>query len=906
MSKTVDKENTTPPSDWFISLTEKSKGKTTYFTIKELLINTAKRKDNPKAFVPGGVLLGRKSNSSALRNGQFESPIISRAHAQLVVSTTARVYLIDLGSMHGTSLGSNIDSNNAAQLAPAHEPVQLLHGDTLFLGKKVHSSGNDYDAVKLQVEYRHPHLGRPFQLNGQRDGLILFNPMNPTATLADTQPQFETNPMFAKMRAATQAQIRETTQPNATMSPAVDEVEKQEIEFIGTRSQISGLTKYSPIEIHSTGPQSPISVKSKSDSDSCLLDQENVDPRQSETRNNTYKVPLSVLYISEEDDTASLPRGSSESEDGELDDDSMTDYEDHEDDDDHDVEEGPEMMDLKGGSLPDVNGSRSPSPIMPTDVARLDSPDLPMWSPVITNAPESQTDFRTEMLASISEAAVSLGQESFPPKDMDLEAPSQPEPEYGAWYSYSSDEEEIRPDDSPTQMAHPPLTIEHASSPLYLFPAVRSDLDGHYSALGDIHNSDEDFPEQEADSSQNDQDSAEEYSHGEGEEDHDEDDFDEEEDFNEESSLKYDESDQESASDSQDSVKDAYYRNRYFSDEMSVASEEDAQSYDSDPENQEDDAEEDSEDDEIDEDNDADHDDDRVSARSDVALCNETFSEPEQEASDEEGMIVEPSMEVKSSNVAGSNEGVIEKNAEEHQTGTHRFERDDAAVPAEAETVGRTNARSRAKDNQPSQLEEAIDYAERVDENATIDPVNFTLDMKAEILSQYDATEQIDKEVDVAVQSLESDHQGNDKVEECLALSEQVGVRDMDVVRPAEYETTEEDSRHITEVPMVIDADIFLARASTPPLSDTSSDAPVTPESNKKRSLPAEFTIAQYGHEQDEGIALAPATTTPTGIDTHNRPTKKIKRIASTVGLLAVGAAIGSAGTVMGLMRLGA
>lgn len=73
--------------------------------------------------------------------------------------------------------------------------------------------------------------------------------------------------------------------------------------------------------------------------------------------------------------------------------------------------------------------------------------------------------------------------------------------------------------------------------------------------------------------------------------------------------------------------------------------------------------------------------------------------------------------------------------------------------------------------------------------------------------------------------------------------------------------------------------------------SDTSSPGPVTPPtSSRKRALPDGFNEVA---EADETVVM-----------NQSRPIKKARRLASTLGLVVLGAALGSVGTIAGLMQI--
>lgn len=92
------------------------------------------------------------------------SPILSRSHAHLTISPSGQVYITDLRSLHGTSIISAKEPSSSVVLKP-FSPVQLCDQDTIVLGKRVNASNKSYAPVKFTVSFRYPELGQ-----GSRDG----------------------------------------------------------------------------------------------------------------------------------------------------------------------------------------------------------------------------------------------------------------------------------------------------------------------------------------------------------------------------------------------------------------------------------------------------------------------------------------------------------------------------------------------------------------------------------------------------------------------------------------------------------------------------------------------------------------------------------------------------------------
>ncbi|WVQ74008.1 hypothetical protein IAR50_003589 [Cryptococcus sp. DSM 104548] len=129
----------------------------------------------PLGLVHGGVILGRKSSQTKEHgeSGVFTSPILSRAHAQLTMSTNGHVYITDLSSLHGTSILPS--GSNELVALNAYAPVQLCQDDTIVLGKEVFADGKEFAPFKLQVTFAYPELGQGSD-NGTRRTLGKLTP----------------------------------------------------------------------------------------------------------------------------------------------------------------------------------------------------------------------------------------------------------------------------------------------------------------------------------------------------------------------------------------------------------------------------------------------------------------------------------------------------------------------------------------------------------------------------------------------------------------------------------------------------------------------------------------------------------------------------------------------------------
>lgn len=86
------------------------------------------------------------------QNGWYDSPVMSREHAQIIADfTTKRLKLMDLGSLHGTYL------NDCSQRLEKDKLVELRNGDNIRFGvditrKKTFSP----TIVKLTFDYIEP------------------------------------------------------------------------------------------------------------------------------------------------------------------------------------------------------------------------------------------------------------------------------------------------------------------------------------------------------------------------------------------------------------------------------------------------------------------------------------------------------------------------------------------------------------------------------------------------------------------------------------------------------------------------------------------------------------------------------------------------------------------------------
>lgn len=73
-----------------------------------------------------------------------------------MVDTKGHVFLVDLGSMHGTHIEP---ANGAPIKLKARAPVQVLNGDTLIFGKAVDSKSEHHQPVRVCISFRYNESG---------------------------------------------------------------------------------------------------------------------------------------------------------------------------------------------------------------------------------------------------------------------------------------------------------------------------------------------------------------------------------------------------------------------------------------------------------------------------------------------------------------------------------------------------------------------------------------------------------------------------------------------------------------------------------------------------------------------------------------------------------------------------
>ncbi|WWC91544.1 uncharacterized protein L201_006490 [Kwoniella dendrophila CBS 6074] len=955
-----------PPADWFISLTENQTSKVTYLTLTQLLaIPGPVSSGRPKGIVHGGVILDRKSSTLPSQDGQFDSPILSRSHAQLTLTPNCHVHMTDLGSMHGTFINSPQSTsapwtteNKPVVVTTAYCPQQLLDGDVISLGKRVYSLGW-YEPIKLMVKFRYIEFGKGSTADGGRKKID--RPLFPASgsegkwanitdevkirrliknTLSSQNEKRKEEMNFLEEGVQLLAESRSLLEekwpllrrrsashhvtPSVAQSPEVgkciddDEdsvrfshaILKHDKELIvnsmrqsqasSNSLQAQGSSQYLPIDLRSPRAESPVSVRSDD------VDQETTIA----VKSNTYKVPNSILYASENEE--SLPRGSSEESDGELDEDegSMTDYEEHRD---------PDIAKDEDQNIQEKLSENYPS-IITFENHNPEKSDQPSDSPFKASTPPGPPS------PGVIECSSSL-----------IASPGPVSPDYGAWYSYSSEDEDVHPL-SPKLTLDPasptwspvspgiPYTVKspspvHSPLPTILGPmSLRIEpTNAERSEDVDAIVQEDEIPVNIKDYSLNKvefEDCYEENGlastrvHGEDEDDKD---SDEDEDRSIDMDSQDDEEDQNSLDEDSDvDSEDEHYdlEHPYFSDydkseaaSSELSEEEDdeddnsmdkvsvEENSDEDVDYEEDEGETEDEDDDDDEhDDDSDDEDDDNINQEDIPCDNRVEDEPE--TTDNAIETVEKASTKEADRIIKADEQEITKSVENEHP---------------------------AKLDQPS----IQDYLQAVDTTSPVQPVTAIDDQSPAI--QEDISKEAKAELSQEFSQDQQTHEvvkSSDEAETTTTLDPKVA---------ADAETSKEDSKvdtvdnpaEVAQSPTEIrlvprtseekkeynsDKDrlkqIFNAHPPASPSSSSvaSSDGPVTPPNTKKRLLPEDFTIVNPIQTEDHGTTRAQHTVI---LDAEaERPMKKLRKVGSAIGYIALGAALGGVGTIAGLMRL--
>jgi len=245
--------------------------------------------------------------------------------------------------LHGTQVrpSASVSSFQSA-LRPtsvrlkAYSPVQLCSGDTLQLGKSVQFGRDDFPPVEVRAHFRYPELG-----NGSSSGKRTF--------IGVTSPdfangKFASNADVERLIAGVRATGTWRTEQNDGMKSiapeeeADSECEHREEEIQGTQSRWERrLVNADQLNVDNQSPTASNGGKSDDDEhtprggperdDSPPFDLDALPPvRESTMRPSGYRVPPSVLYQSD-DEESELPRGSENRQDAEDEEDQETDGE---------------------------------------------------------------------------------------------------------------------------------------------------------------------------------------------------------------------------------------------------------------------------------------------------------------------------------------------------------------------------------------------------------------------------------------------------------------------------------------------------------------------------------------------------------------------------------------------------
>ncbi|WVF73145.1 hypothetical protein IAT40_007964 [Kwoniella sp. CBS 6097] len=407
-------------SDWFIRLNplDSSLSPITFSLSQLYITNTSKES---KLMVGGGGVIGRKSNSLSPRQGkgEIDSPIVSRQHTQLTITPNGHVYVVDLGSMHGTTIIPT--ETEEGDLRPTircsvHSPIQLLEGDTLIFGKRVISGEIPYEPVQYLVRFRYPKLGEGSRSKGERKEL-------------------------GKITAEKACERFAGINDEARLERVLDHVDSTSTHNVISLVEEDGNVKDSDSDDDSLKVITPPSAQraiTTSPRDIIDLTHEQEDRDESATilgpsKTNTYGVPQAFLYDSDVDDHISQVSSAHYREEG--DEDTFTDHEDEEDSD-----SPPEIM----GVRPYVTNPQimrlvheSFQSVAAESIQDIDSVHYER-SPVDSPAHKSQASTDSQYSQSYLHQSPSPepSPRSFRPVNMESVSSG-----LGNWFSYSSDVE---------------------------------------------------------------------------------------------------------------------------------------------------------------------------------------------------------------------------------------------------------------------------------------------------------------------------------------------------------------------------------------------------------------------------------------------------------------------------------
>ena len=220
----------------------------------------------------------------------FSVGCISRAHAQLNLSNNGHIYITDLGSRHGTSIIT--DHEDKISILP-FSPTQLLHGDTIVLGRALSSKEGNVAPLDLKVTFQAPEFGISRAVGGRKT----MGPVNKGWYDKNCASELETldaTGVMGRFRQATagnpapQAAQIAIGVPNPSLSSIV--IEDSDDEFYTAAIQATQAAEASASAEEAQMVDSESEREQSIDSD----------------RSVRYGVPPSVLYLSEVEED--LPR----------------------------------------------------------------------------------------------------------------------------------------------------------------------------------------------------------------------------------------------------------------------------------------------------------------------------------------------------------------------------------------------------------------------------------------------------------------------------------------------------------------------------------------------------------------------------------------------------------------------
>ncbi|OCF39626.1 hypothetical protein I317_06591 [Kwoniella heveanensis CBS 569] len=301
-------------NDWFIRLEPiTSTASPISFNLAQLLITNEPK--SSKMLIAGGGLVGRKSSSTPpkLGQGEVDSPIVSRAHVQLLITPNGHVYVIDLGSMHGTSIIPSGKLHSPSSPIPCfqRQPIQLLEGDILVFGKRVVSGEIPYDPIEYEVRFRHPKLGAGSRSEGERKEL----------------GKLSTEKAFGKF-----ASLKDEARLTRVLQDASESINRVSVvknEGRDSDNDEPGLvTPPSPKQaIDHAGHNATVGTADST----AHHKHDQTEPMSGSKKTNTYGVPQSFIYDSEEDDIDSQVASEYHERDAEVQEEAFTDHEDEDD-----------------------------------------------------------------------------------------------------------------------------------------------------------------------------------------------------------------------------------------------------------------------------------------------------------------------------------------------------------------------------------------------------------------------------------------------------------------------------------------------------------------------------------------------------------------------------------------------